>query len=239
MSANYKLVKILSNKSAFIFDLDGTLVNLERLNYTAFREAISETYGIEPSFEEYFANFAGATTRAGFSRYLKKIGKQSQAVDEMIKIFREIKGDELKTNFKKAVEVKKGAVQILKEAQKYGIKTALATSTIMDFTWLILKGCGMDNFFDKVITANDVKKSKPDPEIYKLSVQALCTEPVNCIAFEDSRNGILSAKAANLDCVGIVNKGINDTFVTLADVAVNDYFEVMSALGWLSIDSKV
>jgi beta-phosphoglucomutase len=80
---------------------------------------------------------------------------------------------------------------------------------------------GLAKFFDAVITATDVYRGKPDPEPFLLAATRLNVEPDTCVAFEDSANGLISARAAAMATIGIgPGQGL---YADLADVWITDF----------------
>ena len=75
--------------------------------------------------------------------------------------------------------------------------------------------------FDAVVTATDVTKGKPDPEPFLLAASRIGIEPDRCIAFEDSRNGLVAVRAAGMICVGVGPGGL--AFGDLAEFWIEDF----------------
>ncbi|MCI8869991.1 MAG: HAD-IA family hydrolase [Lawsonibacter sp.] len=97
--------------------------------------------------------------------------------------------------------LKPGVREILDFLRLQGIPAALATSTGRVRTLRRLELTGLGEYFQTVVTGDQVEHSKPDPEIYLLACRALDTPPGQTLAVEDSRNGILSAHAAGMPVV--------------------------------------
>lgn len=133
----------------------------------------------------------------------------------------------MKNDFKHCVSLIQKASDYLRYLKEENKTIVLATSTIRSFTEMILKGLSIIDFFDCIITAEDVENGKPDPEIYNLSVQKSALSKDLSVVYEDSKNGILSAKSANLLCIGIHTKGFNDEAVKYADYIIKDYSYIL------------
>jgi len=84
----------------------------------------------------------------------------------------------------------------------------------------LLKRLGIDGCFDAVCTRTDVGKRKPDPAVYLLAVERIGLRPEETIALEDSRNGVLSAKAAGMYCVAIPNHVTSTLDFSAADLVL-------------------
>ena len=101
------------------------------------------------------------------------------------------------------IEKKPGLDALLQFLRENGFRTAVATATDRERTTAYLKQVGVLVFFDTLICGDMVTKGKPDPEIYLTASQALGLPPENCMALEDSPNGIRSAYAAGCKAVMI------------------------------------
>lgn len=114
-------------------------------------------------------------------------------------------------------------INYLKYLKEKGYKTCLATSTVKEFVDVILKHYGLLEYFDEVLTADDVTKGKPDPQIYNIALKRLMVSKGEAIVFEDSKNGVSSAKNAGIYCIGILTKGLNEDYVYSADSVIENY----------------
>lgn len=99
------------------------------------------------------------------------------------------------------IEAKSGAKELLIWLKQNGYKTALATATPVDRASLYLKQVGLLEFFDVICSAREVKRGKPEPDIYLLAAKRLGLAPGECMALEDSQNGVCSAFAAGCKTV--------------------------------------
>lgn len=99
------------------------------------------------------------------------------------------------------IEAKSGAKELLVWLKQNGYKTALATATPVDRASLYLYQVGLLEYFDVICSAREVKRGKPEPDIYLLAAKRLGLAPEECLALEDSQNGIRSAFAAGCKTV--------------------------------------
>ena len=175
---------------AAIFDMDGLLLDTERVCMRVFKQAC-ETVN-QPFYEEV---------------YLSIIGRNSAGIE---KIFRKAYGDsldELHEEWRKSynaivkhqpIPVKQGVVELLEWLNENNVPTAVATSTHKDVASVKLKLAGLDRYFDSLTCGCEVSHGKPDPEIYLLAASRLQVRAEHCLAFEDSNNGVRSAVSANM-----------------------------------------
>jgi HAD superfamily hydrolase (TIGR01509 family) len=98
-----------------------------------------------------------------------------------------------------------GVEQLLRDAYDLGLKIGLASSSSCDWVQMHLSRLDLIKFFDCIYGKDDVRITKPDPELYESVLQALGARPDEAIVFEDSPNGILAAKRAGIFCVAVPN----------------------------------
>jgi len=222
-----KLKEILKRKQCHIFDMDGTLVNLEKLNHSSYASTIEKYFKIDFSNGNYQKFFSGSKTADGFNSFLKSKNISDYDVDELIKDFRKKKNFNLQNNFENCVFLIEGAREYLTHLKNSKKTIILATSTIKKFTNIIIEKLEIKNFFDLIITAEDITKGKPDPEIFDLAVEKSNAQKSETVVYEDSRNGIASAKNAGILSVGIHTKGLNDLTVKDADYIIRSFKELI------------
>lgn len=220
--------KILEKKKLHIFDMDGTLVNLEELNRTSYSKTVKKYFNLNLTSAEYQKYFSGTKTALAFDSYLQNKNVEEYSVDELIKNFRSKKDYSLKNDFDQCVSLIPNSDEYLQHLKEDGKVIVLATSTIRSFTEIILGGLRIIDYFDYIITAEDVVNGKPDPEIYNLSVKKAGLSKEISVVYEDSKNGIMSAKSASFLCIGVHTQGFNDDAVKGADYIINDYSEILT-----------
>lgn len=84
----------------------------------------------------------------------------------------------------------------------------------------------MDDFFNVVISGDDVVKGKPEPEIYLLCCKKLGFKPEECLVLEDSEKGIISAKSAGCKCIAVKNKNTLEENTSMADLVIDSLDEI-------------
>jgi putative hydrolase of the HAD superfamily len=183
---------------AIIFDFDGLILDTEGFWYEAYKETLAE-YGFDLPLEE-FAKCIG-TDDTVFYKYLsRKIGSKINRDDI------EQKAASKHTDMMKSPVAREGVKSYLDEARELGLKIGLASSSSRQWVRGFLKELALLEYFDVLKTKEDVAKVKPDPALYQEAVHALGIDPKETIAFEDSLNGLLAAKAAGLYCAIVPNE---------------------------------
>lgn len=176
---------------AVIFDLDGTLIDTERFYRINWPKAF-EHFGYRMSDEQ--ALLLRSFGRPFVQKFLKEISGDENFDYEKVKSYRsKLMEKSLKEN---GLNLKKGAKELLEFLREKKIVTAVATASPKDRAERYLSQTGILKFFDIIISATMVEKGKPSPDIYEFAVKELKLKAEECLAVEDSPNGIKSAFAA-------------------------------------------
>ncbi len=173
-----------------VFGMDGLMFDTERLNNEAWNFAANKL-GVTISKEML-------DSIKGFSNFKCDKMLASWLGDKVdVAYLRKVKTDYVdKYLAENGVPVKKGLKPLLSYLKTHGYRTVLATSTTEDWAMKILKLADVEKYFDHLIFANMIEKSKPDPEIFQLASKKSYTAPGECLVLEDSPNGVKAAHAA-------------------------------------------
>ncbi len=213
---------------AILFDMDGVLILSEDLHYKI-KKQLFKRYNCNMTEEEYNLYCAGMRTKESIEVYLKAKGKPINEVPFLVEEFRRIKREELEKGVKKVIKLRKGTEEVLQELKKKYV-LAITTSAIREFTEKILEAHNIKQHFTKIVTAEDVKKGKPNPEPYLTTAKKVGIEPKNCVVIEDAVNGVEAAKAAGMFCIAIVDKKEKDEQFSKADCIIRDVKEILNLL---------
>jgi HAD superfamily hydrolase (TIGR01509 family) len=218
------LKELIKSKTYFIFDLDGTLVDLEDLNFNSFEYVVNKFLKIPFSYDLYLKYFSGAGSQKGFEEFIKSENiKTDLEIVFLVEEFKSIKKDQLNENFENSVKLKNGALEFLQYLKTNNKKIALATSSSYDFATLIMKSFKLTEYFDSIVTIRDIKNSKPNPEIFLTAMNKLNGNISDSIIFEDSKIGVEGAKRSMIDYVIIHTKGRNDSVITNEKYVITDF----------------
>lgn len=180
-----------------IFDVDGTLVDSESVYVKAALKNLEvNLYNIPMSA---IMGIIGQNRVAG-RKLIESTQDDSFNYDKYIKDFEKIRNQILENE---PYKLKKGALNILNYCKKHNIKMAIATSTARDKQTKVLTKLGIIDYFDYMVFGDEIKNSKPDPEIYLKVFEHYNYGKDEMIIYEDSKNGILSAHNAGIKVVYI------------------------------------
>ena len=190
-----------------VFDMDGVIIESEFTHYSAICEAMGEE--MDQTYETFLSKCTGGDERFAMGRLAELSGIE---YDESI--FQE-------WSRKKAVAYQRlvgesasampGAVELVcsvAEKLPIGLATGSRRSDV-DAAFEVLEGGRLKGVFQSIVTSDDVPNPKPDPATYARAVDGLGVPPQNCLAIDDSPNGVASAKKAGMKVLGIT--AIHDT----------------------------
>ena len=188
--------KTIMNKINWLFlDFDGTLVNNLDLMYKIYINFLKR-FGKEGNKDEF--NKLNGPNLTEIVNFLKENYKLDKNTSELLKIYEH----EVEKTYEDIIPTKKNT-DLLQKLKENNIKLALVTSTNRSITEKFLNRNKWKEFFSVVVCGDDVKKSKPDPEIYNLCVNLAKVDKKDVLVIEDSENGIKSATNAGLKCISI------------------------------------
>ncbi len=180
---------------AVIFDMDGVLINTEKWLNVYWQQAAREA-GFAVTREHGLAIRSLASKFAG--PYLQNIFGPDFDYEAIRARRKQLMKEHIEKN---GIEKKPGVDEILDYLRAKKIKTAVATATDPERTRQYLTQIGIYDKFDQIVSATTVKNGKPEPDVYLYACEQIHEKPGDCIAVEDSPNGILSAYRAGLSVV--------------------------------------
>lgn len=184
---------------ALIFDFDGVIVDTESQWYSIYKEYLKRNYNYELNIKDYLI-CVGSDSKRLFQFLEKEIGIEMDR-EKIEAIVREEFIERTKE-----LPAMKGVIELIKEAKKRGLKIALATSSTRTKPVFHLERIGLIQYFDVLSTAELSKNIKPAPDIFLKAVEMLGVLPEECLAIEDSGNGLISAIQAGIRCLIVPNE---------------------------------
>ncbi|MHC1744102.1 MAG: HAD family hydrolase [Syntrophobacteraceae bacterium] len=215
---------------AVVFDCDGILVDTEPLHYQAFQEVL-KPLGLGFDYDRYLERYIGFDDRDAFREAFRE-GQRPLGSGALEQLMLQ-KAEALLRLVERGVESFPGVVELVRELTAKGVPLAVASGALRQEVILFVKALGLLDAFPVVVAADDVARSKPDPETYLLAVERLgaltsdgALTPRYCVAIEDTVTGIESARRAGLVVLGVANSYPADELKPHADCVVESLAEV-------------
>jgi len=171
--------------------MDGVLVDGEPLHFQAVNKLLA-TEDRAISLDDY-KPYMG--TKTGWADMIRDFGL-TQPREHYSEIYRAM----ILESYRTQSEPLPGAVELVRGLRSAGMRIGVASSSILPWVEACLARIGLEDAFDDITTGTDVDNGKPAPDIYLLAAERLSVNPRDCLAIEDAPAGILSAKAAGMEC---------------------------------------
>ena len=221
--------EIIKQRKGFLFDFDGTLANLDKLNVDSFKIVIQKEFDLDFTREDFMKYVSGRGSKDGLKMYLDSKDIEEYDVDNLSKKYNQTKRELINEHLEEEVFLIPGLEPFLKYLKENNKRMVVVTSSSYDYVKQVLTHFKLFDYFEKVYDRGTVEKSKPHPEMFLQAIEYTELKTEECIAFEDSLFGLRSAKAAELFTVGILNDEWNDEFVyELSDITIESYEELLS-----------
>ncbi|MFV2014110.1 MAG: HAD family hydrolase, partial [Candidatus Heimdallarchaeota archaeon] len=121
-----------------------------------------------------------------------------------------------------------GIPRLINYCHKFDITVAVASSGTLDKIKFSLTETGLLNYFNIITSSNEIKKGKPDPELFLLSAEKMNLDPKNCLVIEDSISGIVAGNLAQMFTVGVTNTFSKDELQkSTPNLIVNNVSELL------------
>jgi beta-phosphoglucomutase len=213
---------VTSALQAVIFDFDGVIADSEPLHFRAFQQALAED-GLELASKEYYARYLGYDDVGMFQAFGEDRGLPMDAPRVTQLVAR--KGAKLRALLSGSSVLFPGAVEFVRAAAS-AVPIAIASGALRHEIEEVIEAAGVADLFVAIVASGDTPESKPSPAPYRLAFERLrdatgaALDPQRCVAIEDSRWGLESARGAGLRCVGVTNSYAADE-LTGAELVVS------------------
>lgn len=194
---------------AVIFDCDGVLVDTEPLHYRAFQTVLGPL-GLGHSYEHYLEHYIGFDDRDAFLEAFREAGREldGEALTHLIHAKEKV----LHGMINLGIPGFPGVVALVRDLVAHRVPLAVASGALRREVEAFVHGLELTGHFSVIVAADDVERSKPDPETYlkaldrlRVSLSQEALDPGSCLAIEDTPAGIQSAKGAGLCVIGVTN----------------------------------
>ncbi len=207
-------------EKAFIFDLNGTIINDMAFHEEVWHRMLHENLGVNISMEETKKNMYGKNEEV-LERILGKGVLSAQQMHDF-SIAKETAYQEV---FLPHLELITGLGDLFEKAYQKNIPMGIGTAAIPFNVDYVLDNLLIRKYFGSIITASDVQTSKPDPEVFLKCAAELGVAPQNCIVFEDAPKGVEAARNGGMKAVAITTYHTEADFLNFKNVlmVLDDY----------------
>ncbi len=210
---------------AFIFDMDGVLIDSENL-YKVIEKELFDAVGVEIGYDEHIS-YQGSSNPVMWG-LIKEKHNIPHNIDELVGIT-----EEKVINYFRSlpsIQPMSGVLDLLLYLKAKGIKLALASSSTIEVIRIILTKTGLDAFFETVADCTEAGAGKPDPAIFLLAQNKLDVPKENCVIIEDSTNGINAAIAAGIYCIAYNGPGSEHQDQSAANWRIASFLQIIEKL---------
>ncbi|MFF9914200.1 HAD family hydrolase [Streptomyces sp. NPDC013457] len=227
-----------TSPTSVIFDLDGTLVDSEPNYYEATRRTLTAFAGATDFDWERHTRFIGIGTRETLEILAERYGIDTD-VDTLL--------DAANRSY---LELARASTPVYPEMRTFverlhaaGVPMAVASGSSRAAIEAVLAGTGLDAFLTTLVSAEEVVRGKPEPDVFLEAARRLGAEPGRCVVFEDAAPGALAARAAGMRCVALpyVRATADDPAFLKADLLFRGgqtEFTAHAALDWLDLPAR-
>ena len=215
----------MENLKLVIFDMDGLIFDTERLSYESWKEAAKEfniDFDLNLLYKLLGTNHESVRNTL-HNEFENKINVDNYIMERNnIYLSKIVNGE---------VEKKKGNEELLKYLTDKNIKKAVATSSNREIAYKLLKDAGIYDYYDYILCGDEVKKSKPNPEVFLRVAEKLDIPANQCMVLEDSEAGTIAASRARMTPVIIPDlKNPSEDIEKLAFKKLNNLEEVINLI---------
>lgn len=220
--------------AAVVFDMDGLLVDTETLSFRAWTAHLARDYGVTLD-EALYATMVGTTELESWTIARDKLGLPVVLPNDFPQLSTAANAL-YREELAQGVEPMPGAVELAQACRAAGLRVGIASSSSLAQIERVVHWLGLATSFDALTSGHEVPHSKPDPAIYRLACARLGVPSSAAVALEDSRPGVLAARAAGLRCLVVPNVHTRDHDFTPASRVVPSLVGItpadLAALPW-------
>jgi len=209
---------------AVLWDMDGTLIDSEAFHWISWRDTMAHE-GITITHEQFLASF-GQRNDSIIPQWLG-----AAATPERIERIANAKEERYRDLVrKKGISPLPGVASWVHRLQEQGWLQVIASAAPLPNIEVVLEALAAGYFFQAIVSAEDVRRGKPDPDVYLTAASRVGVPPARCIVVEDAVAGIEGARRAGMHSIGVSHDGENlaaDVVVTSLDLLDADAFEIL------------
>ena len=210
---------------AVLWDLDGTLVDSGEYHWLSWRDTLAaETFDL--TYEQFLASFGQKNDR--ILRGWLGDGATAERIAQL--------GDAKEAEYRRLARERglaslPGAAEWVARLRHDGWRQAIASSAPRLNVGVMLEACGLEGFFDAIVSAEDVTVGKPDPQVFQAAAALLDMPPDRCIVVEDAAVGIEAARRAGMRSIGVsgaTTSGADLVVSSLADLPPDAFVKLLA-----------
>jgi HAD superfamily hydrolase (TIGR01509 family) len=224
--------RILKDKRAALFDLDGTLVDSMWMWTDIDLEYLSRFSGTEGCDIRALQRDIEGLSMPETAELFKMRFRIPDSLEQMQEDWNQMAYERYRTK----VPLKAGARQLLETMRRKGMKLAVCTSNSRRLAETALQANDVLELFDRILTADEVGKGKPSPDIYLEAARQIGIVPTQSIVFEDVISGAIAGKRAGMTVCGVADAYSEDRraeLVEICDDFIEDFRELLYETDWL------
>ena len=184
-----------------VFDMDGVIIESEHTHYSAICEAMGDE--MDQTYETFLSKCTGGDERFAMGRLAEFSGIEYD--ESLFQQWSQRKAEAYRRLVSESANPMPGAIELVcSVAEKFpvGLATGSRRSDV-EAAFSTLAGGKLNGLFQSIVTSDNVAKTKPDPATYAKAAEGMGISPSDCLAIDDSPNGVLSAKNAGMKVLGI------------------------------------
>jgi HAD superfamily hydrolase (TIGR01509 family) len=200
---------------AVLFDLDGVLVNMPEGHFQALNDTL-RIFGTEIEKDEHVNFFNGLPTR----KKVAELERQGRLPPGLMEFINELKQKRTKQIIPTYCVPDYSKIILIEHLKRKGLKVACCSNSVRETLHLMLKSAELFDSMDLIIGNDEVRNSKPDPEIYLTAMKRLGVKPEESIVVEDAPHGIAAGKASGATVYEV--RGVQDVNISLFEKILFD-----------------
>ena len=184
---------------AIIFDMDGVISDTQIIHAKTESELL-KGYNIEIHPEEITRRYAGVSDQEMFKEIFNNAQREMPELNQLVEKKWKMMDKLVRGNVKEI----SGTREFIGKSRVVGLPLAVGSASRLAFIELVLAELDLRHKFNAIASAEEVKKGKPEPDLFLLAAKRLYVAPENCVVVEDGRSGMIAAKRAGMQCIGLV-----------------------------------
>lgn len=203
-----------------IFDMDGVLIDSEPIHWKVNQDYF-ESIGTPVTEDHYSDNFVGLPLDQMLVQ-LKEKFNLPKSVEQMLKENLENLYEAFSTV---PIEAVTGVTELIETLKKTNLNLAVGSSSDPALISIILKRIGLKNYFTHTVSGFEVERGKPEPDLFLHIAALFQVKPESCLVIEDSALGVLAARRAGMQVVGVQNGTSGNQDLSKADLVISGFSE--------------